>query len=132
MNRESIDTNVLLRLTLKDIPSQYEKAKKLIIGSKTRFDVADIAIMEYVYALESYYDFNRLQINEMVSFVINVDNINCNRNLFNDALVVYLQRPKLSFTDCCLAVYAALNEAVPLWTFDHKLAIQSAVAKELA
>ena len=131
MTRESIDTNVLLRLTLKDVPAQHDKAKKLISGTKKRFDVADIAIIEYVYALESYYEFHRLQINEMVRFLMNLENLNVNRKLFSESALLYLVRPKLSFTDCCLATYAALNEAVPLWTFDKKLAIQSGVAKEL-
>ncbi len=31
--------------------------------------------------------------------------------------------------DCCLATYAELNDAKPLWTFDQKLARQAPDAK---
>ncbi len=44
---------------------------------------------------------------------------------------MYLENPKLSFNDCCLAGYAALNEAEPLWTFDKDLAKTSGTAKLL-
>ncbi|MBQ3293064.1 hypothetical protein IJG93_02025 [Candidatus Saccharibacteria bacterium] len=47
------------------------------------------------------------------------------------ALDIYVKNPKLSFTDCYLAVITDASGETPLWTLDHKLATQCPVAKEL-
>jgi predicted nucleic acid-binding protein len=44
---------------------------------------------------------------------------------FEAACDIYLRHPKLSFEDCYLVVSAARSSAVPLWTFDKKLAGQT-------
>ncbi|MDR1033081.1 MAG: PIN domain-containing protein [Candidatus Nomurabacteria bacterium] len=131
MRRESIDTNVLLRLVLNDVPEQHALAKKLITIPNTRFDVADLAMVEFIFALDRHYQMTRMQIFEVVRGAMAISNINCNRPLFESALGLYVRCPALSIEDCCLSAYAGLNEAVPLWTFDKKLARQSETAKEL-
>jgi predicted nucleic acid-binding protein len=130
MNYESIDTNVLLRLTIKDLPDQYEQAKKLVLERKnTKLLVADVALIEYVFALMTHYQKNRRQIAEMVSYVIALPQIQCSKAIFGEACDLYLSHPKLSFEDCYLAAYAGSKEAIPLWTFDRKLALQADTAK---
>jgi predicted nucleic acid-binding protein len=47
-----------------------------------------------------------------------------NRALFAKALPLFATHPALSLEDCCLSVYAELDGATPLWTFDQKLARQ--------
>jgi predicted nucleic-acid-binding protein len=131
MNRESLDTNAVLRFLLADIPAQYKKVAKLLSDTKTRFEIADIALMEIVFVLESHYKFTRPQIVRTLSMLNKLPNISYNDAMFALALKKYLHFPALSFDDCCLVAYAGLNEAVPLWTFDRKLAKQSAEAKEI-
>ncbi|HWZ65719.1 MAG TPA: PIN domain-containing protein [Patescibacteria group bacterium] len=122
----SLDTNVLLRLLLKDVPDQHQSAVALIKSHAGQFAIADIAIMEIVFVLTGEtYGFSRAQAREAVEGVMSMDQLNCNRALFNQALPVYEARSNLSFEDCCLAVYAKLNNAEPLWTFDKKLAKQA-------
>ncbi len=48
------------------------------------------------------------------------------------ALKIYVIQPVLSFEDCCLSVYAELNDASPLYTFDKKLARQLSQARIIA
>jgi predicted nucleic acid-binding protein len=130
-NIESLDTNILLRLFLADIPSEYEKAKTLISKTDRDFDVADLAITEMVYVLEKQKRLPRRKIVEAVTKIMSWPNISCNRPLFEIVLPFYLEHPAVSFNDCCLAAYAQIKQREPLWTFDRKLAMQSGVAKEL-
>ena len=55
--------------------------------------------------------------------------INCNQALFEKALALFIAHANLSFEDCCLAAYAQITDAEPLWTFDKKLANQAPSAK---
>lgn len=120
----SLDANVILRLLLNDLPRQHEAAVKLLQSTKQPYAAADTAIIEIAFVLERHYQFTRLQIQEALSGFMSIPQINCNRTLFTQALPLFVAHTGLSFEDCCLAVYARLNDAEPLWTFDKKLANQ--------
>lgn len=125
----SLDTNALLRLLLNDIPEQRTAVKNLLGQATNQFAIADTVIIELVFALDRYYGFSRLQITEAVDGLMKLSDINCNRALFEKVLPLYIDHAGLSFEDCCLAIYAQLNDAEPLWTFDKKLANQAPTAK---
>ncbi len=125
----SLDANVLLRLLLNDVPDQNMAATKLLRDADGQFAVADTAIIEVTFVLERHYEFTRAQIAEAIEGVMSLHEINCNRGLFVAALPLFTKHPALSFEDCCLAKYAELNNAKPLWTFDQKLASQATSAK---
>lgn len=115
----SLDTNVILRLLINDVPQQHEAAKELLAkASGQQLAVADTAVIELVFVLERYYGFSRQQTKEAVMGLMQLQEINGNRVLFEKALALYLDHAGLSFEDCCLSTYAALNQAEPLWTFD--------------
>ena len=126
----SVDTNILLRLVVGDVSSQFTTAKKLIENGT--YHVADIAIIEVIFALDRYYNVPRQQIAEVVFALAARPNLVLNRALFMAAIPNYIKHPRLSIEDCCLAEYARLNSALPLWTFDKKLAGQVVGCKELA
>lgn len=125
----SLDANVLLRLLLNDVPRQNTAATKLLQDADGQFAVADTAIIEIVFVLERHYEFSREQIAEAVEGLMSIPEINCNQGLFVAALPLFTKHSALSFEDCCLAKYAELNDAKPLWTFDQKLTNQVASAK---
>lgn len=128
----SFDTNVLLRLLLNDIVEQRTATKELLNQATNQFAVADTAIIELVFVLDRYYGFSRLQTTEAVEGLMKLKEINCNRILFERAMPLYIKHDGLSFEDCCLSVYAQLNDAEPLWTFDKKLANQASNSKLIA
>lgn len=128
----SLDTNAILRLLINDIPRQHEAVKALLAKTSDQFAVADIAIIELVFVLERHYGFSRLQAKEAIIGFMQLKEVNCNRTLFEKALSLYLNHPALLFEDCCLSIYATLNEAEPLWTFDKKLATQTMSARLIA
>jgi predicted nucleic-acid-binding protein len=118
----SLDANVLLRLLLNDVSEQHQAALALFESTSHQFALADTAIIEIVFVLERHYAFTRSQIADAIEGLMSLPQVNCNRTLFEQALILFAERNNLSFEDCCLTVYAELNQAQPLWTFDQKLA----------
>lgn len=121
----SLDANTLLRLILNDIPAQSAAVINLVNQCKEGFLVTDLAVVEVEYALCTHYSFNREQVADTLGAVLQHPSIHTNRALMERVFDLYLSHPKLSFTDCCLAIQAEINDAKPLWTFDQKLAKQS-------
>ncbi len=126
---ESLDTNIILRIALGDIPQQCLKAQDLLLRQNVTFYVPDLAITEAVYVMQK--DYSRTEIVEKLSRILELPRIMANFDLFQQVFPMYLEHPQLSFNDCCLTTYAALNEAEPLWTFDRDLAKKSPTAKLL-
>ena len=120
-NIPSLDTNVLLRVILRDNAKLFDAALVLLARHK-QFAVADQAIVEIVYALGGHYGYSRSAIAGIVTELMNNQHLNLNRPLFAKVLPNYVKHTGVSFTDCCLAAYAALNKQTPLYTFDKKLA----------
>jgi predicted nucleic-acid-binding protein len=125
----SLDANVILRLLLNDLPDQHKAVIELFHNNPSQFDVADTAIIEVVFVLCRAYDFSRSQTAEAINGLMQLKELNCNRILFENSLPLFLGHPGLSFEDCCLAVYAKLKNAEPLWTLDRKLANQVSSAQ---
>lgn len=129
MNSGSFDANVLLRLLLNDIEDQHAAVLNLMRDPSASFTVADVAVVEVVFVLERHYGFTRNQIAEAIEGLCSIPQITCNQTLFQKTLPVFVKNMKLSFEDCCLATYAELQNSLPLWTFDRKLANQAPGAK---
>ncbi|MEU4342428.1 PIN domain-containing protein [Nocardia sp. NPDC023852] len=121
----SLDANVVLRLLLNDVPDQHAAVVNLLAGADAPFAVADTAVIEVVFALCRYYEFGREAVAEAIEGLMSLTEIDGNRALYAQALPLFVAHPKLSFEDCCLATYAELSNAKPLWTFDKKLAAQA-------
>ena len=127
----SLDTNCLLRWLLGDIPKQAEIVAALI-DSEENIVVADVALVETIFVLEKLKKINREAIGKAILVIFGKDTIQCNRELFLEVLPVYINNPSLSFVDCYLEVLARRTGAVPLFTFDKKLANQLSDAKILS
>lgn len=118
----SLDANILLRLILKDVPKQHAAAVALIRTAKAPLFVANTAFIEAVFVLGRNYKLQRPQIVEAIEGLLDIKVFFCERLLLHRALLFFLDHSALSFEDCCLAAYAEIEDAVPLWTFDRKLA----------
>ena len=119
----SIDTNLLLRLVLGDIPEQRDVTLQFL-KRKGAVAVADLAITETVFVLERSLGIPRSKIVKLLQALSANQYLDYNRDLFDRVLRPYAEHPKVSFNDCCLAVHAKLNGQTPLYTFDKKLARQ--------
>jgi len=125
----SLDTNVLLRLALRDIPSQYAIAQGLITTSGARYRVADIAIDEMVHALTYHYAMTRPQVAAIVRAIIWDVAIDTSSTFLDAVLTLFEANKHLSFTDCYLAEDARASGNAPLLTFDKKLAASHPAAE---
>lgn len=123
--RGSLDTNVLLRLLLNDVPAQTKAAEALLV-SGAKYEVADAALIEMVFVLEKIYRMDRVLISENILGIVRNQSFYCNRVLFEQVMPQYVAEPSLSIIDCSLLTYARLNKAVPLYSFDKKLVQKSA------
>lgn len=116
----SLDTNVLLRLLLDDVPLQKRAVEKLLDAGGV-FEVADGALFEMVFVLEKVYAMNRILIKENVNVITGNKQFLCNKKLFAHCMPLYVQHENLSIIDCALLTYARLQGATPLCTFDKDL-----------
>jgi len=124
----TLDTNVLLRFLLADVPAQSAKARRLIERPKN-WHVSLLSIAEVVFVLEGK-GFTRTEIKQNIAVLSSYTNLYIARAIVHPALELYTTHPALSFIDACLVYEAAAQHAEPLWTFDQKLARQ-AVGAEL-
>lgn len=127
--RGSLDTSAVLRFLVRDDVAQANMVGELLGTSKAQVMVADVAIVEIVHVLTRYYQLERDDAIALVTGFINLPIINCNRGLFDRAFEAYATHPALSFEDCYLAMDAELNDALPLYAFDKKLARQFSQAE---
>lgn len=129
---QSIDTNIILRLVIGDIPSQREKAVSLLLDGH-RYFVSDHVISEAVFTMErGSYKIGRERIIDSLLPVLESKCIIYNKELFDEVFPYYVSHPKLSFIDCLLGFEVAKEQREPLWTFDQDFAKQSPTAKLLA
>ncbi len=116
----SLDTNILLRLLLRDVPAQTDAVELLLATGKT-FEIASAAIIELVFALEKLYRMDRELIHENVRTLVSNKQLLCETKLFLTCMPLYVAQPSLSIVDCALLTHARLNKAIPLYTFDKDL-----------
>ncbi|MCL2317099.1 MAG: PIN domain-containing protein [Actinomycetia bacterium] len=126
---QSLDTNVILRFTMRDVPDHLDRALDLLATAGARYLVSDAAIAEAVYAMEAHYQLDRAAVVDQVSAFLSVPSVEADRALHARVCQTYLRHPKLSFSDCLLAETADAAGATPLWTFDEKLAQQHVAAR---
>lgn len=119
----SVDTNVLLRWLLADVPAQTERADALLASGR-QFTVDDVAIIEVVFVLERVMRLRRATVADAVNTVISRAALDLDRDRWRAVVTDYVAHPKLSVADIYLARRAAEREAAPLYTFDKKLASQ--------
>lgn len=117
----SLDTNVVLRFLLGDIPEQTNKAT-MLIESRTVY-VTDVIIVEAVYVLEKVYQLSRTDVCELIVGFLGFSNVVHNPRFLVDTIDLYRDHPALSIVDCyaCQEARAYDNELV---TLDKRLVRQ--------
>ena len=105
---------------------------RLLSQAENRFLVADIAVVEMVFVLGRNYKMSRNEIAAIIKALMSRKEIICNEQLFTPSLEYFVKYPALSFEDCCLTACAGIYQALPLYTFDKKMAHQIPHAKLLA
>lgn len=131
---DSLDTNLILRCILGDVPEQREKISDFLRDSSSIHYISNQAILECIYVLEITSKIPRVAVVDMLNFFLTrySDRLIYDHALTSLAFPYYLSHPKLSWADCALAAEAEITHHEPLWTFDKKLARQLPQAKLLS
>lgn len=128
MNRSSLDTNVILRLVLNDVPELSAKAARYIRQSNCY--VTDVVVAECVFVLERVYRLERKLIKNTMSTLFELDTVSFNEAQVEATFELYLSLRTLSFADCYSVVEAG-SSGSELATFDKVIVRKcSTTAKE--
>lgn len=128
ISRVSLDTNVVLRFIVGDDPQQRRRAHALLATSDVVFLVSDMTWAEVEYALRVHYGKARKQVAALIGAFATFPSLLPDSGAVVAACEHYVGHPKLSFVDCLSACRAASDGAIPLYTFDAKLARQHPAA----
>ena len=120
----AIDTNVLLRYLVRDDPQQAKAARALLEGL-TREDpgyVCREVAIELVWVLERAYRFDRAEIADVLLELVATDCLvfESVENVIRS--VLRYRRGGPGFSDLMILAAAERAEALPLHTFDRRLA----------
>jgi predicted nucleic-acid-binding protein len=117
----SLDTNVVLRLLLDDVPDQTFTAKKII--EKNKVYVTDVIVVEIIYVLEKVMLLSRKDISDLLIGFLGFSNVIHNPYFLTETIKFYEVHPSLSIVDCYASAEAKAYHN-KLATFDKQLVSQ--------
>lgn len=116
----AIDTNVLVRLIVRDDPEQVRSAEAFVAGGAW---VSHLALAETMWVLDAVYERSAAQIASALDLLLNHKNLSLqDADVVGAALEQFKRRPALGFSDCLTLEIARKAGHVPLGTFDKDLA----------
>lgn len=125
MKAETIfaDTNLFLRYLTNDIPAQANAVEKLFrqaAEGKARLITNSMVIAEIVWTLESYYQVDRVDIQNKVLAILNTSGLDIpDSNLILKAIIWYAEK-NVDFIDAYNAAWMDQKEIGKIYTFDQK------------
>jgi predicted nucleic-acid-binding protein len=113
------DTNVLVRLIVRDDPKQVESAQEFI--SKGVW-ISHVVLTETSWVLQSVYEFNAEKIAFAIEILLNHAQVTIqDADAVQAALESFRKRPAIRFTDNLILEIARKNGHLPVGTFDRDL-----------
>ena len=116
----AVDTNVLVRLIVRDDPEQVRIAETFV---STGAWASHLVLAEAMWVLDAVYDRTPEQIATAVDMLLNHKDLTIqNAEVVTNALEHFRRRPALGFSDCLVLEMARKSGHLPLGTFDRDLA----------
>jgi predicted nucleic-acid-binding protein len=116
----AVDTNVLIRLSIGDDPSQVAAAERFIEAGAW---ASTLAVAEAVWVLAKIYEFSSTDLCKAIEFLLNNPILSLqDPDAVAGALELFRAKPALGFSDCLMLELARRAGHLPLGTFDRKLA----------
>ncbi len=116
----AIDTNVLVRLLVRDDAAQVRTAEAFVDGSAW---VSHLVLAETLWVLESVYDRTPAQLAAALEILLEHETLTLqDADTVSAALAKFRQKPALGFSDCLVLEIAVKAGHPPLGTFDKGLA----------
>ena len=115
----AVDTNVLVRLLVRDDPKQLTAAEDFIAPGAW---VSHLVLAETLWVLDAVYERTAEQIANAVERLLNHKQLTIqDAETISNALEQFKKRPALGFSDCLVLEVARKAGHVPLGTFDRNL-----------
>jgi predicted nucleic-acid-binding protein len=116
----AVDTNVLVRLIVRDNLPQLAAAEEFIQSGAW---ISQLVLAESVWVLDYLYGFNSDRLATAISMLLDHESLSMQDvDVVNRALELFRAKPGLGFSDCLILEIARKNGHMPLGTFDRKLA----------
>ena len=116
----AVDTNILVRLVVRDDLAQVRAAEEFITGGAW---VSHLVLAETAWVLDAVYDRDAEQLGTAVSMLLNHKELTLqDAEVVTSALETFRDRPTLGFSDCLVLEIARKAGHLPLGTFDRDLA----------
>lgn len=116
----AVDTNVLVRLVVRDDSQQVQAAEKFIARGAW---VSQLVLAEAIWVLDAVYGRTAEQIASAVDMLLNHKELTLqDSDAVTSALESFRKRPAVGFSDCLIVEIARKAGHVPLGTFDRDLA----------
>jgi predicted nucleic-acid-binding protein len=116
----AVDTNLVVRLIVRDNPGQVEVAEKFASGGAW---VSHLVLAETMWVLDAVYERTSEQIATAVDMLLNHQTLTLqDADVVTSALEQFRKRPALGFSDCLVLETARRAGHLPLGTFDRDLA----------
>ena len=123
----AIDTNVLVRLLVRDDPHQVASAERWVSSGAW---VSHLVLVETIWVLDAMYDRGTERIAAAVDMLLmHADLTLQDSDVVAAALQRFRARPTLGFSDCMVLEVARKAGHLPLGTFDRALARQDGAAR---
>lgn len=122
-----IDTNYLLRFLLKDIRSQYQEAKQLLLKGaqgEEKLVTSTVVFFELYWVLSSYYEKNKSDLVRLLKKVLDLDFLVLKERLILRDSVEDFSDTNFDLEDCYNLSFAKTNKIKEFKTFDEKLVKQ--------
>lgn len=116
----AVDTNLLVRLLVRDDPTQVRLAETFIAGGAW---VSHLVLAETVWVLDAVHERTPAQIATAIALLLNHEQLALqDSDVVASALGQFRARPALGFSGCLVLEIARKAGHLPLGTFDRALA----------
>lgn len=115
----AVDTNLLVRLIVRDDPKQVEAAEAFIAGGAW---VPQLVLAETIWVLDAVHERSPVQLAAAIEMLLNHAQLSIQEaDVVERALTQFRARPALGFSDCLVLEVARKAGHLPLGTFDRGL-----------
>lgn len=115
----SVDTNLLVRLLVRDDRKQTSAAEAFVANGAW---VSHLVLVETIWVLDSVYDRSPSELATAIEMLLTHNNLTLQgEEVVTAALEKFRSRPNLGFSDCLILEVARKAGNLPLGTFDRNL-----------
>jgi len=116
----AVDTNLLVRLIVRDDPAQVAAAEAFVAGGAW---VSHLVLAETIWVLDAVHERAAAQLAAALEMLLNHEQLSIqDAEVVAQALAQFRSRPALGFSDCLALEIARKAGHLPLGTFDRGLA----------